>query len=42
MKRPNLSRLEHGKHLPSLETLEQLADALEVPVAQLLVREDSP
>lgn len=36
MKRPNLSRLEHGQHLPSLETLERVADALVVPVAELV------
>ena len=40
MKRPNLSRLEHGQHLPSLETLERVAAALAVPVAELVaVRE---
>lgn len=38
MKRPNLSRLEHGKHQPSLETLERLAAALEVPVAEIIAR----
>ena len=38
MKRPNVSRLEHGRHLPSLETLERLADALDMPVARLLAR----
>jgi len=38
MLRPNLSRLEAGKHLPSLETLERIADALEVPVAQLITK----
>ncbi len=36
MKRPNLSRLEHGQHLPSLETLERVAEALAVPVAELV------
>jgi transcriptional regulator with XRE-family HTH domain len=30
---PNLSRLERGKHTPSLDTLEKVADAFEVPVA---------
>jgi DNA-binding XRE family transcriptional regulator len=36
MKRPNLSRLENGKHQPSLETLEHLAEALEMTVAEIL------
>ncbi len=36
MKRPNLSRLEYGRHEPSLETLERVADALVVPVASLV------
>ncbi|MSQ14100.1 MAG: XRE family transcriptional regulator [Dehalococcoidia bacterium] len=36
MERPNLSRLEHGKHLPSLATLERVAKALRVPVAELV------
>lgn len=36
LKVPNLSRLENGKHLPSLETLEKVADALGVPVAALV------
>lgn len=38
MKRPNLSRLEHGRHDPSLETLDRVAQALGVPVAQLVAR----
>lgn len=38
MKRPNLSRLEHGKHQPSLETLERLAEALGTSVAWLVSR----
>lgn len=33
---PNLSRLESGKHVPSLETLERVADALGVRVATLI------
>ena len=37
MQRPNLSRLENGKHVPSLETLERVAGALDVPVARLVV-----
>lgn len=38
MKRPNLSRLEHGHHQPSLETLERIAEALDIPVIDLVVR----
>lgn len=37
LKVPNLCRLEKGKHLPSLETLEKVADALGIPVAALVV-----
>lgn len=36
MERPNLSRLEHGKHVPSLDTLERVAKALRVPVVKLV------
>jgi len=36
LKRPNLSRLEHGKHVPSLETLERLSIPLGVPVADIV------
>ena len=39
MKRPNLSRLEHGRHRPSLDTLERLAEVLGIPVASLLGRQ---
>jgi len=38
MQRPNLSRLELGKHRPSLETLERVADALGVPVADIIAK----
>ncbi len=38
IRRPNLSRLEGGKHVPSLETLERIAESLDVPVARLLAR----
>ena len=38
MKRPNLSRLEHGRHQPSLEKLELVAEALEVSVAELVAK----
>lgn len=34
--RPNLSRIEAGKHRPTLETLEKLAGALKVPVVDLI------
>jgi DNA-binding XRE family transcriptional regulator len=36
IKVPNLSRLEKGKHLPSLETLEKVADAFGLPVVALV------
>ncbi len=36
MKRPNLSRIENGHHQPSLETLEKIAEALEIPVADIV------
>lgn len=36
MARPNLSRLEHGKHAPSLNTLERIAKALRAPVVELV------
>ncbi len=42
MKRPNLSRLEHGKHQPSLETLEKIASALAVPVVDILAKRGNP
>ena len=35
---PNLSRLEHGKHLPSVSTLQTLANGLGVPGSALLTR----
>lgn len=38
MKRPNLSRLEHGKHRPSLETLERLALALDTSIAEIVAK----
>ncbi len=38
MKRPNLSRLENGRHAPSLETLERVADALGATVGELAAR----
>ena len=36
--RPNLSRIEAGKHRPTLETLERIAAALKVPVVDLILR----
>jgi hypothetical protein len=38
IKVPNLCRLEKGKHLPSLETLERVADALGMSVAALVAK----
>jgi DNA-binding XRE family transcriptional regulator len=38
IKVPNLSRLEKGKHTPSLDTLEKVADAFGVPVAVLVAQ----
>ena len=34
--RSNLSRIEAGKHRPTLETLEKLVAALKIPVAELI------
>jgi DNA-binding XRE family transcriptional regulator len=34
--RPNLSRIEAGKHRPTLDTLEKIAAALKVPVVDLI------
>ncbi len=36
--RPNLCRVEGGKHRPTLQTLERIAAALKVPVVDLIVR----
>lgn len=38
IKRANIARIESGKHYPALETLEKIADALEVPVARFLAK----
>jgi DNA-binding XRE family transcriptional regulator len=38
MKRPNLSRLEHGHHQPSLDTLERIAEALGVPLVDIVAK----
>lgn len=36
--RPNLSRIEAGKHRPAMETLEKIAAALKVPLVGLIER----
>ena len=36
--RNNLSRIEHGHHHPSLPVLEKIAEALDIPVVNLLAR----
>ena len=36
--RPNLARIEAGKHRPTLETLEKLAGALKIPVVDLIAK----
>lgn len=38
MKRPNIARIESGKHEPSLETLKKLADALNLSIADFFYR----
>lgn len=38
IQRANIARIEGGKHYPALETLEKIAEALEVPVAKFLVK----
>jgi DNA-binding XRE family transcriptional regulator len=38
IQRPNLSRLENGKHTPSLETIIKVANALGVTVADIVVK----
>lgn len=40
IKRANISRIEKGEHYPSLVTLEKLAEAMEVPVAQFLAKKE--
>lgn len=37
--RPNLSRIEAGKHRPTLDTLERIAAALKIPVVDLILGE---
>jgi transcriptional regulator with XRE-family HTH domain len=38
--RCRISWLEHGKAVPTLETLERLADGLGIPVHRLLMEEE--
>jgi transcriptional regulator with XRE-family HTH domain len=38
MMRSNISRIEAAKHRPTLETLERIAKALKVSVAELVAR----
>ncbi len=40
--RPYLSRIENGHTVPSIETLEKLARALEVPLYQLFYEGEEP
>jgi DNA-binding XRE family transcriptional regulator len=37
IQRANIARIESGRHSPSLETLERIADSLQTPVARLIV-----
>lgn len=36
--RANIARIEGGKHYPTLETLEKIAESLEIPVAKFLAK----
>jgi len=38
IERPNITRIELGKHYPDLETLEKISDALGISVANLVAR----
>ena len=38
---PNMSNIVNGKSMPSLETLEKIADALDVPITELFERPQS-
>ncbi len=42
LKRSYVSRLEHGRTIPSLETLEKFAQALEVPLYQFFYEGEEP
>lgn len=42
LKRSYISRLEHGRTIPSLETLEKFAQALEVPLYQFFYDGEGP
>ena len=37
MMRPNLTRIESGKHRPTIETLEKIAVTLKIPVVDLII-----
>jgi len=38
IQRANIARIEKGRHYPSIETLEKVSEALEIPVAKLVAR----
>jgi DNA-binding XRE family transcriptional regulator len=38
IKRPNIARIESGRHRPSLDTIDKIARALGVPVVDLVAR----
>lgn len=40
--RCRISWLEHGRAIPTIETLEKISDALEIPIYQLLYDGDEP
>ena len=42
MVRPYLSRIENGHTVPSIETLQKLAQALEIPLYQLFYEGEEP
>ena len=42
LKRSYVSRIEHGRTIPSLETLEKFAKALEVPLYQFFYEGEEP
>ena len=39
--RCRISWLEHGRAIPTLPTLEKIADALEIPIYRLLMEDES-
>lgn len=36
--RPNIARIEKGKHYPSIDTLERISEALKIPLAKLIAK----